>query len=335
VLRRVPLQVVRRLVDTQFPEWASLPIEPVALDGWDNTTYRLGEHLSVRLPNDDSYTPQVEKEHRWLPILAPQLPLAIPEPVAIGAQSEEFPRPWSIRRWIDGEPMATARADRHLVAERLGEFLRALHRVDAGDGPAAGPHSFFRGGSLHVYDEETRKAMRTLAGRIDGNAVARTWEDALGSRWERLPVWVHGDMAPSNLIARSRELVAVIDFGCCAVGDPACDLVIAWTFFDPTERLVFRTAVALDDDTWDRARGWALWKALQVLAHDLTGGTSAADAVRRFGWRVEPSALIEELTEGRGSPASRVDERSRRPTEPLGNAHRQVHISKAGSTEIG
>lgn len=273
------------------------PIEPVSLDGWDNSTYRLGEHLSVRLPNGDSYTPQVEKEHRWLPVLAPQLPLAIPEPVAIGAAAADFPRPWSIRRWIDGEPAATASAARHHVAERLGAFLRALHRVDAGKGPAAGPHSFFRGGSLQTYDEETRQAIRSLGGEIDGSAAAAAWENALGSRWRQPRVWVHGDMAPSNLIVRGSELVAVIDFGCSAVGDPACDLVIAWTFFDPSEREHFKSAVRLDDDTWDRARGWAIWKALQVLAHDLTGRTSAVDAVRRFGWRVEANALIEELTE--------------------------------------
>ena len=184
VLRRVPLEVVRRLVDTQFPEWTSLPIEPVALDGWDNTTYRLGDHLSVRLPNGDSYILQVEKEHRWLPILARQLPLAIPEPVAIGAAAEEFPRPWSIRRWIDGEPAATASADRHQVAQRLGAFLRALHRVDAATGPVAGPHSFFRGGSLQVYDDETRNAMHILAGHIDGSAAAtrgRTHLEVVGS----------------------------------------------------------------------------------------------------------------------------------------------------------
>ena len=174
-----------------------------------------------------------------------------------------------------------------------------MHQVDARDGPLAGPHSFFRGGPLHVYDEETRDAMRTLAGRIDGNAASRTWENALASRWQQSPIWVHGDVAPSNLIVRSGELVAVIDFGCCAVGDPACDLVVAWTFLDPAERNSLRSVVGLDDDTWHRARGWALWKALQVVTHDATGGTPAADAVRRFGWRIEPNALIEELTDGR------------------------------------
>jgi aminoglycoside phosphotransferase (APT) family kinase protein len=299
VLRRVPPEVVRRLVDTQFPELRSLPIEPVALDGWDNTTYRLGDRLSVRLPNADAYVPQVEKEHRWLPVLARGLPLSVPEPVAIGAPSDEFPRPWSIRRWIEGEPAATTSADRRRLAQRLGEFVRALQQIDAGTGPLAGAHSFFRGGPLNVYDQETREAMLTLGAVIDGRAVAETWQKALASSWEQPPVWVHGDLAPSNLIARDGELVAVIDFGCAAVGDPACDLVVAWTFLESAERNLFRSEIALDDDTWDRARGWALWKALRVLVHEAMGEGAATDAVRRFGWRVGPNALLEELTERR------------------------------------
>src|SRR5688572_28238056 len=125
VSRQVPVEVVRRLVDTQFPQWASLPIEPVDLDGWDNTTYRLGERLSVRLPNGAGYAAQVGKECRWLPFLARQLPLTIPEIVAIGAPTDDFPRPWSIRRWISGQP-AMATADGGRRARRLGEFLRAL-----------------------------------------------------------------------------------------------------------------------------------------------------------------------------------------------------------------
>jgi aminoglycoside phosphotransferase (APT) family kinase protein len=283
----------------QFPEWRSLPIELVALDGWDNTTYRLGDHLSVRLPNGEAYAPQVEKEHRWLPVLARELPLAVPEPVAIGTPSDEFPRPWSIRRWIEGDPASTTSADLRRLAQRLAEFIRALHHVDAGTGPPAGPHNFFRGGPLHVYDPETREALRMLAGRIDGRAVAEMWERALASSWEQPPVWVHGDMAPSNLIVRGGELVAVIDFGCAAVGDPACDLVVAWTFFDSAERNLFRSEITLDDDVWDRARGWALWKALRVLVHEAMGEAAATDAVRRFGWRLGPDAVLEELTERR------------------------------------
>jgi aminoglycoside phosphotransferase (APT) family kinase protein len=298
VARRVPPAVVRRLVDTQFPQWAALPIEPVALEGWDNATYRLGEHLSVRLPNGDAYVAQVEKEHRWLPFLARQLPVAIPESVAIGAPSVDFPRPWSIRRWIEGEPASTAAADSGRLAQRLAAFLLALQQIDARGGPQAGPHSFFRGAPLQVYDDETRQTMRTLGSRIDQDAVTTTWETALASRWDRPPVWVHGDMAPSNLIVRGGELVAVIDFGCSAVGDPACDLVVGWTMFDQAERDVFRSAMELDGGTWDRARGWALWKTLRVLYHDAMGETAAADAVRRFGWRIGPNALLEELTEG-------------------------------------
>jgi aminoglycoside phosphotransferase (APT) family kinase protein len=297
MVRRVPAAVVRRLVDEQFPAWASLPIEPVELDGWDNTTYRLGDDLSVRLPNGETYVPQVEKEHRWLPRLAPHLPLAIPESVALGAPSAHFPRPWSVRRWIEGEPVATAQVDRARLARRLAEFLGALRRVDAADGPPAGAHSFFRGAPLQRYDEETRQSMRVLGNRIDQDAVARTWELALTSSWERPPVWVHGDMAPSNVIVRDGEPVAVIDFGCSAVGDPACDLVLAWTLFDAAERDAFVSAVALDGDTWDRARGWALWKALRVLVHDAAGETAAADAVRRFGWRAPPTVLLDELTQ--------------------------------------
>lgn len=281
----------------QFPQWASLPIEPVGLDGWDNTTYRLGDELSVRLPNDDGYSPQVGKEHQWLPLLAPHLPVAIPESLALGAPSADFPRPWSIRRWIDGEPAAAAPVNRGDLARRLGEFLRALQRIDGRDGPPAGAHSAFRGGPLHVYDAETRQSMLMLGDRIDQDAVGRTWQLAVAGQWEQPPVWAHGDMAASNLIVRREELIAVIDFGCAAVGDPACDLVIAWTLFDAAERDVFRSVVELDDGTWDRARGWALWKALLVLVHDATGDTPAGDAVRRFGWRVGPARLLDELTE--------------------------------------
>ena len=290
-------EVVRRLVDSQFPQWASLPIDPIGLDGWDNTTYRLGDELSVRLPNGDAYAPQVDKEHHWLPRLARHLPVVIPESVAVGAPCDEFPRPWSIRRWIDGEPAATAPVDRGDLARHLAAFLRALQRIDARDGPPAGPHSFFRGGPLHTYDAETRESMRMLGDRIDQHAVASTWRLAVASRWEQQPVWVHGDMAASNLIVRHGQLVAVIDFGCAAVGDPACDLVAAWTLFDSTDRDAFMSDLGLDHDTWDRARGWALWKALRVLVNDTTGDTPADDAVNRFGWRTDAAALVDELTQ--------------------------------------
>ena len=163
-----------QLVAEQFPEWADLPVVPVALNGWDNTTFRLGEELSIRLPSADGYVAQVAKEHRWLPTLAPHLPLPIPEPVAMGRPDVTFPWPWSIYRWIDGEPARDDRiCDRNTLAADLARFLTALQAIDASDGPPAGAHSFFRGGPLVVYDAETRVAIERAADVIDVAALHR------------------------------------------------------------------------------------------------------------------------------------------------------------------
>jgi aminoglycoside phosphotransferase (APT) family kinase protein len=288
---------VAQLVAAQLPHWAHLSVTPVELDGWDNTTFRLGEELSVRLPSADAYVSQVEKEHRWLPILAPKLPLPIPEPVAKGAPSHVFPRPWSVYRWLSGAPATTERVpDLERFATDLADFLAALYRIDADDGPAAGPHSFFRGGPLSTYDAETRAAIATLAGEIDAVAATRLWEDALAAIWRGVAVWVHGDVSASNLLVLDGRLSAVVDFGCSAVGDPACDLVIAWTFLHGTSRTAFRDRLPLDDETWARGRGWALWKALITLAE---GEPHAAGASRRFGWRVGARDVIDEVLNDR------------------------------------
>ncbi|WP_027863389.1 aminoglycoside phosphotransferase family protein [Marmoricola sp. URHB0036] len=254
--------LVSRLVADQFPQWADLSVVPVEVDGWDNRTYRLGSELSVRLPTADSYVPAVEKEQRWLPVLAPHLPLPVPQPVALGAPSADFPRPWSVRRWIEGTPVV-AGIDEDLLALDLAEFLVALRGVDASSGPRAGAHSFFRGGPLAAYDEETRRCLARL--ELDD---ADVWDTAVASAWDGPDVWFHGDVAVGNLLAREGRLAAVIDFGTSGVGDPACDLVIAWTFFGDSARETFRSAVGLDEDTWARARGWALWKALLGLVDD-------------------------------------------------------------------
>lgn len=256
-------ELVSRLVASQFPEWARLPVCPVDLDGNDNTTFRLGRELSVRLPSADEYVPQVEKEHRWLPWLAPQLPLAIPEPVAQGVPAMGFPRPWSVYRWLPGQ-LATAHMVRDTVrfAADLAGFLSALHSIDPAGGPAAGAHSFSRGGPLCVLDAGVREAMVVLAHEVDTQAATEVWETALAAASAGAPVWVHGDITNSNLLVVDGRLRAVLDFGCCAVGDPACDLAIAWTFFTGESRHAFRGALPFDEETWARARGWALWKAL-------------------------------------------------------------------------
>jgi len=259
--------LVRRLIAAQFPAWAGLPVTRLAA-GHDNRSFRLGETMLARLPSHARYAAQAEKEQRWLPYLAPQLPLPIPAPLAIGAPGEGYPWPWQVLRWIEGETAAAApAADLTRFALDLAGFLAALQRIDATDGPAAGPHSFWRGGPLATYDAETRAAIAALGDRIDATAATAMWEAALAARWDGPPVWVHGDVAPGNLIVRDGRLAAVIDFGCSAVGDPACDLVIAWTCLDAPARAAFRAALPLDEATWTRAAGWALWKALIVLAH--------------------------------------------------------------------
>ena len=284
--------LVERLVERQFPQWAHLPVARVELDGWDNSTFRLGGELTVRLPSADGYAPQVEKEHRWLPALAPQLPLRIPEPVAKGVAGEDFPRPWSVYRWLPGEPATGDRvADLGAFAGDLAEFLAALQRADATDGPAAGAHSFFRGGPLATYDEETRAAIAALEDEIDVAAATQVWEAALASTWTGPPVWVHGDVTASNLLVLDGRLAAVIDFGCAAVGDPACDLAIAWTFLFGESRDAFRERLPLDEGTWARARGWALWKALITLLRAPTDG----DPAGRFGWRLSSRGVVDEV----------------------------------------
>lgn len=264
---RIDEALVGRLIAAQFPAWGGLPVTRLAV-GHDNRSFRLGETMLARLPSHARYAPQAEKEQRWLPRLAPRLPLPIPAPLAIGAPGEGYPWRWQVLRWIEGDTAAAAPvADLTRFALDLADFLAALQRIDASDGPPAGPHSFWRGGPLATYDAETRAAISALGDRIDAAAAAAMWEAALAATWDGPPVWFHGDVAPGNLLVQGGRLAAVIDFGCCGVGDPACDLVIAWTCFDEAARAAFHAALPLDAACWSRARGWALWKALIVLAH--------------------------------------------------------------------
>ncbi len=256
-----------RLIAEQFPQWADLPIRPVALGGWDNRTFHLGKAMIVRLPSAARYAAQVEKEQRWLPSLAKGLPLPIPTPLAMGRPDQGYPWPWSVYGWLDGEIAPVARIDDLArFAADLGAFLSALQHIDATDGPATGPHCFWRGGPLATYDGEARAAITALGSRIDAKAATAVWEAALETTWTAAPVWVHGDMAAGNLLVRHGSLSAIIDFGCSCVGDPACDLAIAWTFLEGDAREAFRAALPLDRGTWTRGRGWTLWKALIVYA---------------------------------------------------------------------
>lgn len=264
----VSVETVARLIAEQFPQWADLQVRPVRHSGWDNRSFRLGETMLVRLPSAEGYVLQVEKEHRWLPYLAKPLPLPIPEPLAKGMPSPDYPWPWSVYRWLDGEPLALQLSGTDLVqlAKGVAAFLHALHAIDASEGPLAGAHNFHRGGSLLVYDEEAKAAIKAVSDEVDAELALTIWDAARASHWQERPVWVHGDIAEGNLLMKDGRLRAVIDFGSSGVGDPASDLVLAWNMLDGESRSVFRQALPLDAETWERGQGWALWKAVIVLA---------------------------------------------------------------------
>lgn len=264
--RPIVPSLARRLVDSQFPQWAHLPIRRVAEDGWDNSTFRLGGGMKLRFPTAAGYVPQVRKEFDWLPKLAPHLPRAIPEPIATGEPGFGYDWPWAIQRWLGGQPassVGTALSDGFALS--LAEFLKALQAAPTDGAPVAGPESFHRGGHLGVYEEEALACLDRLPSDIAVERLRAYWCDAMASVWQWPGVWVHGDFAAGNILVENGDLSAVIDFGCAAVGDPACDLTIGWTLLDRPARSVFRSATGLDDGTWNRARGWAIWKAALTI----------------------------------------------------------------------
>ncbi len=268
--------LVRDLIADQFPQWGDLPITPVATSGWDNRTFHLGSQMSVRLPSAAAYAAQVEKEQRWLPRLAPHVPLPIPKPIAQGRALDAYPFDWSVMGWLSGiHP--THPTDQ--LANDLGAFLRTLQHAPVNGAPGPGQHNFHRGGDLRIYDQEVRHCLQQLGDAVNQSKISRLWTKACQSAWARAPVWLHGDVAPGNLLIQDNNLSAVIDFGCCAMGDPACDLAIAWTFFDEPTRKVFRNTLNLDNDTWARAKGWCLWKALLLMTKGDAAGKNTINAL--------------------------------------------------------
>ncbi len=256
--------LVNRLIAKQFPQWAGLPIAKVRSAGTDNAMYRLGVDMAVRLPRLPRAARHVDKEQRWLPRLSPLLPLAIPVPLGRGVPDEGFPYPWSVYRWLDGanivdEPIV----DLHDAAARLGRFVAALRRIDATGAPAS-----FRGGPISARDEDIRATVRNLGanGLVDADLATAAWETARTAPiWDGPPVWVHADLHPANLLARQGRLTAVIDFGDLGLGDPACDMLPAWTLLTAETRARFRAEARVDDATWARGRGWGLYLGLGAV----------------------------------------------------------------------
>ena len=252
--------LVARLIAWQCPEWSSLPLNRVNSAGTDHAIFRLGDELAVRLPRILWATDQVDKEFSWLPRLAPHLPLAISEPLAKGQPAKGYPWNWGVYRWLDGENPASATI---LLATDLAEFVSALQQIDPTDVPRSN-----RGGPLADRDGAVRESLAALGGEIGTDAAFRAWESALEAPvWDKPPVWIHGDLQSGNLLAQNGRLNAVIDFGFLGLGDPAVELLPAWNLFSGESRQAYRNALAVDDATWERGRGWALSVALIALPY--------------------------------------------------------------------
>jgi aminoglycoside phosphotransferase (APT) family kinase protein len=259
--------LVRRLLAAQFPHWAELPIDALPFGGTDNAIYRLGDALSVRLPRRRDWPPgSYDNEFEWLPKLAPLLPLAVPTPVARGAPGEGYPHEWAIYTWLEGKDATSAPLDLDRASGDLAELLAALRSID----PAGGPPPAGRGGSLRPRDESTRAGIAALGDLIDAAAVTAAWETALAApEWDGSPVWIHGDLDARNLLVRDGRITGLVDWGAMCVGDPACDVKVAWAVLDAETRPTFRELLEIDDATWARGRGWALSQSMIALPYYL------------------------------------------------------------------
>ena len=256
--------LIQQLLNEQFPQWAQLPIKPTQSIGTDNAIYQLGVDMCVRLPRLPDVAQSIETEQKWLPLFSTNLPLGIPVLLGKGAPNDSYPLHWSIYRWLEGENAFIAPiVDLHQAAIDLAQFLTALQKIC----PAGGPPSR-RGVPLLTQDDETRGAIESLRGVIDTTVITVLWEECLKvPAWNKPLVWTHSDLLPANLLVKQGRLSAVIDFGMMGVGDPACDLIVAWSVLSSNTRDIFRRTLAVDDATWMRGRGWALSIALIILPY--------------------------------------------------------------------
>ena len=304
--------LVRRLLAAQFPHWAGLPVRAMPGAGWDNVIYRLGADLAVRLPRRLIGAEQVSKQHRWLPVLAGRLPLAIPVVAGQGVPGEGYPWRWSITSWLPGQIAGHCPGiDLLTAAARLAGFIAALRAVDL----AGGPVSEFRR-DLASRDRLVTGAIEALDDAPHRAAVIRAWRRALAApAWDGPPVWMHGDLHPANLLATNGQLSGVLDFGLLGVGDPAVDLMVAWTFLSAPARHAFRTALPADDATWERGRGWALDLGLRCAAY--SAGNPLLGKIGRY----TISQVLTELDAAADAQPGATPHRN--ASHPLANQRRQ------------
>jgi len=306
----ITADLVRRLLAAQQPDLAGLPVEPLA-NGWDNTLFRLGDALVARLPRRTLGASIVVNEQRWLPLVAPRLPLPVPVPVRTGVPGEGYPWPWSIVEFLPGTPASDGPPlDPRRAAADLGGFFGALHATAPPDAPA----NPYRGVPLGQRAANFEQNLAAVAGQVDRDVVLAAWETALAAPvWDRAPVWLHGDPHPANILIRAGEISGVLDFGDITAGDPATDLSLAWMLLPASCHDLFRAAYAeagnhpVTDATWTRGRGWALNLAVVFLAW--SADNPRLHAVGRRTLAAVLARLAEGVVAGRFSLVPRVRHR--------------------------
>lgn len=274
----IDAELVRGLVSRAMPAYADAPVHRLASSGSTNALFRLGDELLVRLPRQPGGSASISKEAIWLPVLAPLLPVSVPDVVAVFEPDGDYPERWSVVRWIEGahpevvDPDTSVDPRREDLAKNLAAVLDALRRVEVPTGAVNNPHlQSYRGQALATMDRATRRNIeccRSLEDfELDLDAAEQVWDEAMklpGAADRTTPRWCHGDLAAENLLVRDGCLAAVLDFGGLSVGDPTVDLVVAWEVLDPPARELFRRQVGVDDATWLRGRAWALSITLMI-----------------------------------------------------------------------
>jgi aminoglycoside phosphotransferase (APT) family kinase protein len=279
------IDLAHKLIAEQFPEYAILTIVDVDKQGHDNRTYRLGDHMLIRMPTAADYALKVPKEQELLPKLTKHLSVTIPAPLKMGKPSANYPYPFSIYKWLSGKSinlLTLTDQEKEQLAFDLARFLKELQAINDIEGPGPGQHNWWRGDHVSVYDTGAREQIAELVEIIDVSKALTLWDRACETKWNKPPVWIHGDFAIGNILMDGGKLSAVIDFGGAAVGDPACDLVIAWTYLSGKARQIFISKMDMDADTWLRARAWALWKATFELCQIVDKNSPEAGLQKRI-----------------------------------------------------
>ncbi|MBB4740314.1 aminoglycoside phosphotransferase (APT) family kinase protein [Actinoplanes octamycinicus] len=274
---------VAALVASQFPEWRALPIVPVPSDGTVNALFRLGDDIVLRFPlrpaAGEERRQELADEQENARRVRRHVPLPVPEPLGLGRPGPGYPGFWSLSRWIPGRTVTPREmGDPDVFAADLAGFVTAVHAIDT-EGRVWNGRS--RGGPLHLADAEVRQALRASGRLTDTGRLARIWDECRDAPAGAGPgVWLHGDLMPGNLLVRDGRLAAVIDLGAMAVGDPAVDLMPAWNLLPASARETYRRALAVDDATWQRGRGWALVQAIMALPYYVDTNPAMAATAR-------------------------------------------------------